>query len=127
MYRISQFAKFVGIPMRTIHTWERRYGFFRAKRSKSGHRFYDENALAEARLIKSLSDEGVVLTQIQNHPQYMSFKEWQGIKKKKNIVRVKSDQDVLGMLNSINKDIKEIKTTLREEFCKLYADLKTDY
>lgn len=74
MYKIGQFSRVVGVPVRTLHTWERRYGILSPHRGRAGHRLYDERSVLEARCVLGLMDGGVSLGSIQNHPTYAAFK-----------------------------------------------------
>src|SRR5260370_41774439 len=47
MYAVAQFAKQVGVSVKTLQRWDRE-GSLKAKRTLSGRRYYDEADLATA-------------------------------------------------------------------------------
>ncbi len=47
-----------GVPVETIRTWERRYGFPQSSRNDAGHRIYELAAIEHLRLITSILDQG---------------------------------------------------------------------
>jgi DNA-binding transcriptional MerR regulator/methylmalonyl-CoA mutase cobalamin-binding subunit len=51
MLSIGALSNVTGIPVETIRTWERRYGFPRAERTPSGHRRYPISTVERVRLI----------------------------------------------------------------------------
>jgi DNA-binding transcriptional MerR regulator len=115
MYRISQFAKMLGIPMRTIHSWERRYGILKTARGRYGHRLYDETSLDEARLVLALQAEGVALPAIPLHPRYQDFQSKRGLRQE-TLGTVKKggavQSDMIDMLGHIHEEIREIRRQL---------------
>lgn len=48
----------VGIPVETLRTWERRYGFPDPERNQSGHRVYSPEVVDKLRLIQQALDDG---------------------------------------------------------------------
>lgn len=109
MYKISQFAKMLGLPMRTIHSWERRYGILKTTRGRHGHRLYDETSLDEARLVLTLQAEGVALPAIPTHPRYQEFqlrrvRGWQE--------GTRPENDMVDRLGHIREEIQEIRRQL---------------
>lgn len=55
---IGALAAATGVPVETIRTWERRYGFPVAERKPSGHRVYPLATVARIRLIAQALDRG---------------------------------------------------------------------
>ena len=55
---IGALARATGVPVETIRTWERRYGFPSAQRLPSGHRRYAAEAITQLRWIKRALDAG---------------------------------------------------------------------
>ena len=55
---IGALSAATGIPVETIRTWERRYGFPRAERKPSGHRVYPVATVARLRLIHEALGRG---------------------------------------------------------------------
>ena len=55
---IGALSAATGIPVETIRTWERRYGFPRAERKPSGHRVYPVATVARLRLIQQALERG---------------------------------------------------------------------
>jgi DNA-binding transcriptional MerR regulator len=101
MYKIGQFSRVVGVPIRTIHTWERRYGLLKTLRAPSGYRIYSERSVQEARCILGLLSAGVSLSSIVQHRDY-------------DVFTMKADtvdeQNMLEILSRIQKDIRLITT-----------------
>src|SRR5690554_5749377 len=54
-----------GVPVETIRTWERRYGFPRSRRNEAGHRIYDLETIEHLRLITSVLAVGYRPSQLQ--------------------------------------------------------------
>lgn len=51
-YRIAEVAAMLGLPIPTIRSWERRYGFPRTPRTRGGHRRYSEREVRELRDVR---------------------------------------------------------------------------
>jgi methanogenic corrinoid protein MtbC1 len=51
---IGALARATGVPVETLRTWERRYGFPVAERTASGHRRYALHTVERIRLVRSL-------------------------------------------------------------------------
>ena len=74
--RVSEAARELGVPVPTLRSWERRYGWPTPDRTTGGHRRYTENELDRLRVLvemtrwtpvsravavlKALDDEGIV-------------------------------------------------------------------
>jgi DNA-binding transcriptional MerR regulator/methylmalonyl-CoA mutase cobalamin-binding subunit len=58
VYTIKQAAARTGIPIPVLRAWERRYAVVRPKRTPSGYRVYDEEAIARLRAMRHLVDQG---------------------------------------------------------------------
>ena len=58
MFTIKHAAKQVGASVSTLRAWERRYGVGTARRTESGYRLYDEQAMRALTLMQSLVSEG---------------------------------------------------------------------
>ena len=54
MLSISALSQATGVPVETLRTWERRYGFPIPQRTSAGHRVYPISALEP---IKSIAQE----------------------------------------------------------------------
>src|SRR4029078_6933175 len=54
MYTIKQAAQRTGIAIPTIRVWERRYGVVAPKRTPSGYRLYDDEAIARLNAMQRL-------------------------------------------------------------------------
>lgn len=59
LYNIGVVTRLTGIPVATLHAWERRYGFPAAARTAGGHRLYSEKDIALLRRVKSQVDAGL--------------------------------------------------------------------
>jgi DNA-binding transcriptional MerR regulator len=59
VYNIGAVARLTGIPIATLHAWERRYGFPQAARSPGGHRLYSENDIILLRTVKGQIEQGL--------------------------------------------------------------------
>jgi len=60
LYTISQFAKKVNVSTSTLRRWDRK-GEFKAKKHKSGHRYYDESDVRSLLNLTPLEDRKVVV------------------------------------------------------------------
>lgn len=58
MYTIKRAAELVGVSESTLRAWERRYGVGTARRSDSGYRLYDDEAVKALSLMNALVAEG---------------------------------------------------------------------
>ena len=58
MYTIKRAAELVGVTESTLRAWERRYGLELSRRTPSGYRLYDDEAIAHLRLLHDLTLEG---------------------------------------------------------------------
>lgn len=58
-YNIGAVARLTGIPITTLHAWERRYGFPRSSRTPGGHRLFTERDITLLRWVKSRIDSGL--------------------------------------------------------------------
>ncbi len=56
---IGALSKATGVPVETLRTWERRYGFPRAEREASGQRTYDLPTRQRLLLIKEILQQGL--------------------------------------------------------------------
>ena len=59
LYNIGMVARATGVPVTTLHAWERRYGFPRSSRTAGGHRLYSEKDIFMLRWVKSQVDAGL--------------------------------------------------------------------
>ena len=62
LYNIGVVTRVTGIPIPTLHAWERRYGFPKAARTAGGHRLYSEKDIARLRWVKSKVDSGLTVS-----------------------------------------------------------------
>ena len=58
MLSIGALSAATGVPVETIRSWERRYGFHVAERKPSGHRVYALDTVARLRLISDALGRG---------------------------------------------------------------------
>ncbi|HEU4512720.1 MAG TPA: MerR family transcriptional regulator [Nocardioidaceae bacterium] len=58
MFTIKQAAQRTGVPEASLRAWERRYGVVTPRRTESGYRMYDEQALATVSEMKRLVEDG---------------------------------------------------------------------
>ncbi len=63
LYNIGVVTRVTGVPIATLHAWERRYGFPNAERTVGGHRLYSEKDIARLRWVKSQVDSGLIVSQ----------------------------------------------------------------
>ena len=61
---IGDVSKATGIPVETLRTWERRYGFPRPERTGSGHRKYRLSVVAHLELVQLALDRGMRAAQV---------------------------------------------------------------
>ena len=54
-----------GVPVETIRTWERRYGFPSSQRNNAGHRIYDPDAIEYLRLVTAILSRGYRPSQLE--------------------------------------------------------------
>ena len=62
LYNIGVVTRVTGLPITTLHAWERRYGFPDAERTAGGHRLYSEKDIARLRWVKSQVDAGLTIS-----------------------------------------------------------------
>ena len=62
LYNIGVVSRFTGVPIATLHAWERRYGFPIVSRTAGGHRLYSEKDIARLRWVKSQVDSGLTVS-----------------------------------------------------------------
>lgn len=62
---IGALSMATGVPVETIRTWERRYGFPKSQRNEAGHRIYDMETIEELRLITSILAQGYRPSQLE--------------------------------------------------------------
>ncbi|HEX8026215.1 MAG TPA: MerR family transcriptional regulator, partial [Candidatus Limnocylindrales bacterium] len=58
MYTIKQAAARSGVSVDLLRAWERRYGIVEPKRTPSGYRLYDDDAIARLASMRRLVDAG---------------------------------------------------------------------
>jgi DNA-binding transcriptional MerR regulator/methylmalonyl-CoA mutase cobalamin-binding subunit len=58
MYTIKQASHRSGVPVASLRAWERRYGVVEPRRTESGYRLYDDQAIAVLATMRRLVDEG---------------------------------------------------------------------
>ncbi len=59
LYNIGAVARATGVPVTTLHAWERRYGFPHSSRTAGGHRLYSEKDIFLLRWVKAQVDAGL--------------------------------------------------------------------
>ena len=62
LYNIGVVTRITGVPIPTLHAWERRYGFPDAERTAGGHRLYSEKDIARLSWVKSQVDAGLTVS-----------------------------------------------------------------
>ena len=85
-YNIDQFSKITGINKLVLRTWENRYEFLKAERSKTNIRYYSDDLLIKALNTKFLIDNGYKISFISSQ----------------------NDKEIDGLVENINKDIDTI-------------------
>ena len=68
-YNIDQFSKITGINKLLLRTWENRYEFLKAPRSKTKIRIYSDDLLIQALNTKLLINNGYKISYISNQNQ----------------------------------------------------------
>jgi DNA-binding transcriptional MerR regulator len=64
IYNIGTVARMTGVPVTSLHAWERRYDFpHQPKRTAGGHRLYSEFDVSLLRSVKNRIDQGVTTHQ----------------------------------------------------------------
>ena len=69
-YSIDQFSKITGINKLLLRTWENRYDFLKAKRTKSKIRLYSDDLLVKALNAKLLIDNGHKISSISKKSDF---------------------------------------------------------
>lgn len=64
---IGALSKATGVPVETIRTWERRYGYPESSRNSSGHRIYEMESVVHLRLITEILEQGYRPSQLRGH------------------------------------------------------------
>ncbi|MDW8227752.1 MAG: MerR family transcriptional regulator [Anaerolineales bacterium] len=62
LYNIGVVTRLTGVPVATLHAWERRYGFPQSARTSGGHRLYSEKDIARLRWVKAQVDSGMTVS-----------------------------------------------------------------
>jgi MerR family transcriptional regulator, light-induced transcriptional regulator len=64
IFNIGAVTRMTGIPITTLHAWERRYGFpHSSARTLGGHRLYSEKDVTLLRCVKAQIDQGITASQ----------------------------------------------------------------
>ena len=64
IFNIGAVTRMTGIPITTLHAWERRYGFpHSSARTLGGHRLYSEKDVTLLRCVKAQIDQGITARQ----------------------------------------------------------------
>jgi MerR family transcriptional regulator, light-induced transcriptional regulator len=58
MFTIKEASARTGVPAASLRAWERRYGVVTPRRTESGYRMYDEQAIAALSAMRRLVDDG---------------------------------------------------------------------
>lgn len=66
-YTIRSACALTGINANTLRSWERRYGLVRPERTPKGYRLYSGDDLERLRLIQRVLEQGVPISQVQQH------------------------------------------------------------
>lgn len=59
LFNIGVVTRVTGLPIATLHAWERRYDFPHSARTAGGHRLYSEKDIARLRWVKTQVDAGL--------------------------------------------------------------------
>ena len=59
IFNIGAVTRTTGIPVATLHAWERRYGFPISMRTPGGHRLYSQAVIQQLLQVKSRIDQGM--------------------------------------------------------------------
>jgi DNA-binding transcriptional MerR regulator len=59
IFNIGSVARTTGIPITSLHAWERRYGFPASKRTAGGHRLYSKKDIQSLQLVKNQIAQGM--------------------------------------------------------------------
>ncbi|MGD0611787.1 MAG: MerR family transcriptional regulator [Anaerolineales bacterium] len=59
LFNIGVVTRVTGLPIATLHAWERRYDFPHSARTAGGHRLYSEKDIARLRWVKTQVDSGL--------------------------------------------------------------------
>jgi len=62
LFNIGVVTRVTGVPIATLHAWDRRYGFPDLARTAGGHRLYSEKDIARLRWVKSQVDLGLTVS-----------------------------------------------------------------
>ncbi len=62
---IGALSMATGVPVETIRTWERRYGFPESQRNDAGHRIYSVDTIEHLRMITEVLDQGYRPSQLR--------------------------------------------------------------
>jgi DNA-binding transcriptional MerR regulator len=62
LYNIGVVTRITGVPIATLHAWERRYGFPAVARSAGRHRLYSEIDITRLLWVKSQVDSGMTVS-----------------------------------------------------------------
>jgi DNA-binding transcriptional MerR regulator len=62
LFNIGVVTRVTGVPIATLHAWERRYGYPTAERTAGGHRLYSDKDIAGLRWVKSQVDSGLAVS-----------------------------------------------------------------
>ncbi len=74
IFNIGAVARLTGIPVTTLHAWERRYGFpHPSARTVGGHRLYSEKDVILLRSVKAQIEQGLAARQAVITVQRMDF------------------------------------------------------
>lgn len=66
-YTIRSACALTGINANTLRSWERRYGLVRPERTAKGYRLYSAADLDRLRLIQRVLDQGIPISQVEQH------------------------------------------------------------
>lgn len=66
-YTIRSACALTGINANTLRSWERRYGLVQPERTPKGYRLYSAEDLDRLRLIQRVLDQGIPISQVEQH------------------------------------------------------------
>ena len=76
IFNIGAVTRMTGIPIATLHAWERRYGFpHSSARTPGGHRLYSERDVTLLRSVKAQIEQGVTARQAVTAVQKMDLED----------------------------------------------------
>lgn len=99
LYTLSEVVQLIGIPKRTLHTWERRHRAFEAVRSQNNRQLYGENDVYRLHLLSQLVNSGEPIGSIAS----LSLSELEAKLSQKRLNERSSAQDFIGIIQELDQ------------------------